>query len=156
MIEESPTSNIVGQSDKLYTSGTVRMYRIVSLFLSVLFAVVGLIFLLAPNAVLSAFNGISRNLGMVETPPQGPGIFPVLAVAYMYLVALLAFLMYIHPEEKAFPLILSNAKVSSSALSLGMIVFQGTYLVYITNFIVDGVIAAGVIVLWRMMRKVVP
>lgn len=128
-------------------------YRAVSLSLSILFAVVGFVFLLVPDAVLLLFNGVSKNWGMQEAPLQGFGFYLVLAVGYMYLVALLAFLMFLHPENGYFPLILMHGKTASSVLSFCLFLFHGAYFIYLTNGIVDGVIAAGVMVLSRTVRN---
>jgi hypothetical protein len=129
------------------------LYRSVSLSLSILFAVVGLVFLLAPEAVQLLFNSVSRHSGMQEAPLQDLGFFLILAVGYMYLVALLAYLMFLHPENRYFPWILIHGKTASSVLSFWLFILHGAYLIYLTNGIVDGAIAAGVLMLSRKARK---
>ena len=126
-----------------------RIYKVVSLFLSILFAIVGLIFLLAPDSVILTMNGISRTLSMRETSVQGFSFFLVLAVAYMYLVALLAYMMFLHPDNTFFPWMLTNAKAATAILSICLIVLHGAYLIYFINGIVDGAIALGVLMLSR-------
>lgn len=123
----------------------LKYYRQISLFLALIFAAVGLAFLFLPKGVLAFFNALSQRLGMAQAPEVGFNLYLVLAVAYMYLVALLAWMMAQHPQNKVFPFLLANAKIASSVLSFGLFFLHQPYLIYITNGIVDGLI--GVIVL---------
>ncbi len=56
----------------------------------------------------------------------------------MYLVTLLAYLMYRHPDEGQFPFLLANAKLASAALSLYQFLAHGPYLIYLANCLIDG------------------
>jgi hypothetical protein len=127
-------------------------YKLISLSLSIVFAIVGLIFLLMPDSVLIFFNTVSRSLGMPEAPQQGFGFYQILAVGYMYLVTLLAYLMYLHPEDSKYLLLLVNAKSASSVISLFFFIFHRHHLVYLSNGVVDGVIAVALLVLHRRMK----
>ena len=129
------------------------MYRAVSLFLCVSFALVGLLFLLFPGGVIQFFNGISSAAGMPESPPGGTGFYRLLAVGYMYLVALLAYLMHRHPSERSFPLLLINGKCATALLSLILFFAHGAYLIYLANAIVDGGIALILIPFYRDLRR---
>ena len=128
------------------------MCKAIGMALSVLFAVVGLIFLLMPDDVIVLFNGISRICGMEESPVQGYTFYLILAVGYMYLVSLLAFMMYLHPEDKRFVWLLINAKAASSIVSMIMFVVQRQYLIYAANAIVDGLIAVLLTVLYKKLK----
>ena len=97
----------------------MRLYRPVSLILSIVFAVVGLLFLSIPDRVLMFFNDISGHLGMTLSPVESHSFYVMLAAGYMYLVTLLAFFMYRHPENRMFPLLLAHGKLASSILSIG-------------------------------------
>ncbi|MBN2412685.1 hypothetical protein JXQ31_13430 [candidate division KSB1 bacterium] len=118
----------------------MKYYRMISISLAVIFALVGLVFLFLPEGVLSFFNKLSAPLGMKQSPMQGYIFYLILAAAYMYLVTLLAFWMYKKPDNQYFPLLLANGKLASSALSLGFFIFHQPYLINLTNFIVDGLI----------------
>jgi hypothetical protein len=72
----------------------------------------------------------------------------------MYLVTLLASLMYLHPDNPAYPLLLFNGKTASSALSILFFVLDKPLLVYLTNGIVDGLIGVLVIAMYRSIRRV--
>jgi hypothetical protein len=65
--------------------------------MAVAFAVVGLAFLLAPSGVVAAFDSLSLRAGLAPAGPAA-GFYLVLAVAYMYLVTLLA--MMPPPENR--------------------------------------------------------
>jgi FtsH-binding integral membrane protein len=130
-----------------------RCYKLVSLTLSIAFGIVGIVFLAIPAQVLGFFNDISLQFGLPESPAQGTSFFLILAVAYMYLVCMLAFMMYKHPENSAFPLLLISGKSASSIASILFIVVYGHCLIYIVNAITDGSIALGVFLLSRKIRE---
>jgi hypothetical protein len=128
------------------------MYRYVSLILSLSFAIVGLMFLFIPGVVVGFFNGLSPALTMAGSPSDGAGFFRILAVGYMYLVAALAFLMYRHPSNKFFPLLLINGKMTTALVSIILYVTGGHYLTYIANAVVDGAIALLLIPFYMHLR----
>ncbi len=140
------------QEQKTKTTFLPKVYKSISLALSVIFAVVGFIFLFIPDGVIKFFNTFSSSLGLPESPVQATGLYVVLAVGYMYLVTLLAYLMYKHPENPYFPLLLINGKSASSFISLLLFVVHQPYLMFIANCIADGIIAAGVWILYRKMK----
>jgi hypothetical protein len=120
----------------------MKYYRLISISFMIIFAVVGSIFLFAPDSPLTFFNSISRRNGMQEAPLQGGGFYLILASAYMYMVTVLSYFMYRRPLEKVFPLLLANAKFASSALSIALFLFHSRSLIYFANFAVDGLIGA--------------
>jgi hypothetical protein len=134
----------------------MKTYKAVSLILLVLFAVTGLLFLIIPDGVLGFFNSLSSYLGMLSSPSpmSGWNFYLILAVGYMYLVGILAFLMFRHPENRFYPLLLVQAKLASSFFSLVFFLLHAHYLIYLANFVVDGVIGIAVLVLYLKMRKV--
>lgn len=129
------------------------LYQTISICLAVVFAVVGLIFLLMPAGTLRFFNDLSAPLGLQPSPVEGISFYLILAVGYMYLVALLAWFMARHPENRFFPLLLVNAKLASSVLSLVFFLGFHRSLIYLTNGVVDGLIGLGVWFLCRTRRK---
>jgi hypothetical protein len=131
----------------------MKFYRPASIIMVLLFAVTGLLFLAIPDRVQTLFNNFSSTFGMPEAPLTGFGFYLILAIGYMYLVTLLAFLMYRHPENKYFPQLLAHAKIASSLLSLGLFIFHAHYLIYLANFIIDGVIGTVVIILYVKMGR---
>jgi hypothetical protein len=132
----------------------MNIYRSFSFSMMIIFALVGFIFLLYSSGVLTFFNSISQHVGMTPSPTDGTNFYLILAVGYMYLVTLLAYMMYRHPENRFFPLLLSNGKLASSALSLGFFLWHQPYLIYGANFIVDGFIGIVVLIFYFKINRV--
>lgn len=130
-----------------------QFYKIGSLTLSIIFGIVGIMFLVIPAQVVSFFNAMSISYGLPASPTQGASFFLILAVAYMYLVSMLAFMMYRNPENSSLPVLLINAKSASSVVSVLLIIVHGACLIYIVNAITDGSIALGVFLLSRKIRE---
>ncbi len=124
-----------------------------SLTFSVTFALVGLLFLILPGGVLRFFNGLSPALGLTAAPETGAEFYLALAVGYMYLVTVIAYMMYRHPSERIFPLLLINGKFSTAILSMVLFAEQGHYLIYFVNAVVDACIALVVLPFYRKLRK---
>lgn len=122
------------------------LVRVTGYGLAASFALVGVLFLAIPADVLSALNRVGAATGLARSPLQGHGFYVALAVAYMYLVTVLATLMARHPEDRAYATLLVHAKAASSLLSLVLFAAHAHYLVYLTNFAVDGAIALFVYV----------
>jgi hypothetical protein len=120
--------------------------------MSLVFAGVGMVFLFVPEGVYNLFNTFSRVIGMIESKEQGAGLYQILAVGYMYVVSVLAFMMYRNPDNKEFLWILINAKSASSALSFLFFILLSPYLIFLSNGIVDGAIACGLLVLRAKSR----
>jgi hypothetical protein len=131
----------------------LKTHRMVGLGFSVIFCAVGLIFLLIPGTVLGIFNDFSIAIGLDPSPTAGVGFFLILAAAYMYVVALLAWFMYRKPDNDTAPLVLLNAKFASSVLSLVFFFGISSSFVYLANGIVDGLIGVLVLILYRKMRN---
>jgi hypothetical protein len=129
------------------------MYRRVSLVLALSFGLAGSLFLFFPGVVVEFFNGLSTTLNMAPSPPDGMGFYLALAVGYMYLVTVIAFLMYRHPADRSFPLLLIHGKLATSTLSLYLFFVHGPYLIYIANAAVDGCIGLMLIPLYGALRR---
>lgn len=121
--------------------------------MTIIFAIVGLIFLFLAGGVLEFFNSIATYFGMKQSPVAGDNFYLILAVGYMYLVSLLAYMMHKHSDNLYFPLLLTHAKLASSVLSLGFFIWHQPYLIYITNGIVDGSIGLLVLYFYLKIRK---
>jgi hypothetical protein len=124
---------------------TPRLYRAVALALTATFAVVGLAFFFAPGGVAAVFDRLAPPTSM-PAGDVGGGLFRVLAAAYMYLVAWVAWMMFRRPDEAVWPAILAQAKLASAAFSLVLIFILGPSLVLAANATVDGCL--GFLALW--------
>lgn len=130
-----------------------HLYRTASLGLSIVFAAVGGIFLIKPAGAFHLFNNFGAQLGLSPLPVQGFGLYHILAVGYMYLVTLLAVLMYRDPGNRIPPILLINGKAASSFLSFFFFMYHCTSLLYLANGIIDGTIALAVFLLYRNVRN---
>ncbi len=131
----------------------MKYYRTFSLLMVIIFAIVGFIFLFFADGVLEFFNSIATYTGMKLSPVQGVDFYLILAVGYMYLVSLLAYMMFKHPDNPYFPLLLTNAKLASSVLSLCFFILHQPYPIYLTNCIVDGLIGLLVLYFYLKIKK---
>jgi len=132
----------------------LRFYKTLSVAFCIIFLIVGLTFLLLPGKVLIFFNTLSRYVGMSTSPVEGIDLYLALAVAYMYLVSLISFLMFRHPENPHFPLLLANGKTASSFLSLLLFVAHQPYLIFLVNFVVDGLIGMIAWVFYTKLKRI--
>jgi hypothetical protein len=131
----------------------MKLYKIFSLTVAVIFAVVGLIFLIFPDWPLIFFNSISGYFGLPQAPLQGTGFYLILTSAYMYLVTLFAFMMYRHPEQRIYPFLLVHGKLASSILSIYLFLIHQHYLIYLANFLIDGFIGIAALCLMKKIKK---
>lgn len=131
----------------------MKYYRIFSLLMVFIFALVGLTFLFYSNGVLDFFNSIASLIGMKQAPVNGLNFYLILATGYMYLVTLLAYFMYKNPANLIFPLLLTNAKLASSILSLCFFTLHQPYTIYFANFLVDGLIGITVLFFYLKLKK---
>ncbi len=130
----------------------MRLYKLFSLTAAAIFAVVGLIFLFFPDSALIFFNSISSYFGLPQSPLQGTGFYLTLASAYMYLVALLAYLMYRYPEQNIYPFLLAQGKLASSIICIYLFLMFQPYLIYFANFVIDGFIGIAALYLMKMKK----
>lgn len=123
---------------------SAKRSRVLGYGLAAVFAAVGLAFLVAPGGVTVFFNTLSLPLGMDAAPVAGRSFYLVLTAAYMSVVTLLAWNMARQPKNRAYPVLLAQAKLASSLISFGFFAFHGPFLIYLVNGFVDGAIGAAV------------
>jgi len=131
----------------------MKTYKLISLSLMMVFIVVGGAFLFIPGKVLLFFNNLSGFFGLPLIPIHEAGFYHILAVGYMYLVAAIAYLMFRHPEDSDFPLLLAHGKFASSFLSLCFALAFKPYLILWVNCIADGVIGLLGFHFYRELRR---
>jgi len=127
-------------------------FRILGYGMAAVFAAVGFLFLLVPGRVVGFFNALSGPLGMAAAPVPGPSLFTGLAVAYMVIVARLAWGMARDPWNGAYSGTLALAKLASAVLSFALFAAHAPFLIYLVNGAVDGLIGISVILLRRRFR----
>ncbi|MFB3853857.1 MAG: hypothetical protein ACE148_08545 [Vicinamibacterales bacterium] len=122
--------------------------RLVTFVLAISFVAVGALFVAAPGVIFGVFDRLGAAAGLKGMPAgdANPGLFRVLAGAYMYLVALLAWKAFRNPTEPVWPEVMAHAKLASAALSLALLAFHGAFVVYLVNGLVD--LSIGFAALW--------
>jgi hypothetical protein len=131
----------------------MKTYRLVSLSFMIAFIAVGFVFLFIPGQVLIFFNNLSGYFGLPLIPVHEAGFYHILAVGYMYLVAVIAFFMIRHPEVARLPLLLAHGKFASSFLSLCFAVVYEPYLIFLVNAAVDGIIGLIALYFYRRLKS---
>lgn len=121
--------------------------------MAVTFAAVGVVFLVVPGEVLALFDRVGDGLGAPASTTEAFTLYLALAVAYMYVVTLLAVQMARRPQVRAYPWLLVQAKAASAVLCLVLFAAQDQYLVYAANALIDGLIAVFV---WALALRGVP
>ena len=134
----------------------MRLYRTVALTLALTFLAVGITFLAAPHAVQALFDWIAHRIALPALPAGNveTGLFRALAVAYMYIVSLLAWMMFRRPAEVVWPTLLAHAKLASAALSFLLMAALGSNLLFAANGVVDGVIGLVALLLRGQARRI--
>ena len=119
------------------------------------FAVVGLIFLFAPDGTLAFGDAVGARLGtFAPAPATGARLWLSLSVAYMALITALAYLASRDVvANRGLMLILALGKASSSLTSLAFFLTDSPVFIYLLNFVVDGSLALLVLGCWRQVRK---
>ena len=130
-----------------------RLDRAISLLLALTFAAVGSLFLFGPDAVLGFMNGLGRGFGLPEAPLTGANFFLGLASGYMYLVTVIAWMMFRNPAVPLLPLLLAHAKGASSLIALGLFAFHHPYFIYAANGLIDGLLAVLALILWSRRKR---
>jgi hypothetical protein len=105
------------------------------------------------KSCLHFFNDFSASFGLRSSPIEGINFYLILAIGYMYLVAMLAWFMSRQPENRLLPVLLLNAKLASSILSLVFFFAVNHALIYLANGVIDGLIGAGVLFMYRKQRR---
>jgi len=71
----------------------------------------------------------------------------------MYLVSLLAWLMFRRPAEPAWPALLAQAKLASAVISFALFSAHRPYAIYLVNGIVDGLLGVLALALRRQALR---
>ena len=84
---------------------------------------------------------------------MGFNFYLILAVAYMYLVTILAVFMFRYPKNTVYPLLLCHGKIASAALSILLFALHKPFLLYLGNGIVDGGIGIVVLIIYLYKKR---
>jgi len=124
--------------------------------LAVSFAVVGILFIAAPNGVLDAISDLGEEIGDFSRAPHGDQQL-WLALGFSYMVVISGLCLLAQSDVVRYrPLILLLAvgKTASSLSTLGFYLFDDDVFAYLLNFLVDGGLAVLALWLWSLAGRV--
>ena len=120
------------------------------------FALVGLIFVIAPDAVLSFLDDVGEGLGEFSPAPETTEmLWLALGFAYMTVIAGLCLLAQTDiVRYRALLLVLAAGKAASSLAGLAFFVFEDDVFAYLINFVLDGALVGIALYLWSVAGRV--
>jgi hypothetical protein len=136
---------------------TVEKFVVLSLrLLAVSFAVVGILFIAAPNGVGNVISDLGDSLGTFPRAPHTEEqLWLALAFAYMVLITGICLIAQADVVRyRPLLLLLAAGKTASSLGSLGFYLFDQDVFIYLLNFLVDGFLALLALWLWSLAGRV--
>jgi hypothetical protein len=136
---------------------TAEKFVVLSLrLLAVSFAVVGILFIAAPNGVGNVISDLGDSLGtFTRAPHTEEQLWLALAFAYMVLITGICLIAQADVVRyRPLLLLLAAGKTASSLGSLGFYLFDQDVFIYLLNFLVDGFLALLALWLWSLVGRV--
>jgi hypothetical protein len=126
--------------------------------LGVSFAVVGLLFIVAPDGTLRALDDFGDWLPLGQfsaAPDTAQQLWLALGFAYMTVIAGICLLASTDVVRyRPLLLVLAAGKAASSLTALGFYLFDTDVFAYLLNFLVDGFLVGVVMLLWSLAGRV--
>lgn len=136
---------------------TAERFVVASLrLLALSFAVVGILFIAAPNGVLDTISDLGDSLGSFTRAPHGTEQL-WLALGFAYMVVITAICLVVQADVvryRPFLLVLAAGKTASSLAALGFYLFDRDVFIYLLNFLVDGFLALLALWLWSLVGRI--
>jgi hypothetical protein len=136
---------------------TAEKFVVLSLrLLAVSFAVVGILFIAAPNGVGNVISDLGDSLGSFTRAPHTEEQL-WLALAFAYMVVITGICLVAQADVVRYRpllLVLAAGKTASSLGSLAFYVFDQGVFIYLLNFLVDGFLALLALWLWSLAGRV--
>lgn len=122
------------------------------------FAIAGLLFIAAPDRVLSSLEQLGDWLPLWEfSPPPETAQQLWLGLGFAYMVVIAGICLVAQSDVVRYRpliLVLAAGKVASSLAGLGFYVFDENVFAYLLNFVVDGALVALALWLWSLTGRV--
>lgn len=124
--------------------------------LAVSFAVVGILFIAAPDGVGNVISDLGDSLGtFTHVPHTQEQLWLALAFAYMVVITGICLVAQADVVRyRPLLLVLAAGKTASSLGSLGFYLFDQDVFIYLLNFLVDGFLALLALWLWSLAGRV--
>jgi hypothetical protein len=124
--------------------------------LALTFAIVGTLFIVAPDGVLDVISDLGDEIGDFTRAPETTEQF-WLALGFAYMVVIAGISLVVSLDVVRFRpllLVLAAGKTASSLSALGFYLFDTDVFIYLLNFLVDGYLAALSLFLWSLAGRV--
>jgi nitric oxide reductase large subunit len=124
--------------------------------LALTFALVGILFIAVPSAVLDVISDVGEWFGNDNRAPHTQqDLWLALAFAYMVVIAGICLVAQADVVRyRPLLLVLAAGKTASSLASLAFFVLDEQVFVYLLNFLVDGFLALLSLYLWALAGRV--
>jgi len=124
--------------------------------LALSFAVVGILFIAAPDGVLDVLDDVGDWLGtFTSAPPSTEKLWLALGFAYMVVITGICVVVSLDVVRyRPLLLVLAVGKTASSLAALGFYAFDSQVFAYLLNYIVDGVLVALTVYLWWLAGRI--
>jgi hypothetical protein len=122
------------------------------------FAIVGILFIAAPDGVLDVISdfGDWLPLGRFTRAPETTEQF-WLALGFAYMVVITGICLVVQTDVVRYRpmlLVLAAGKTASSLGALGFYLFDKDVFIYLLNFVVDGFLAGVALLLWSVAGRI--
>jgi hypothetical protein len=122
------------------------------------FAVVGLLFLVAPDGTLSVLDDFGNwlPLGSFATAPETTEQL-WLALGFAYMTVITGICLVVSTDVVRYRpllLVLAAGKAASSLTALGFYLYDSDVFAYLLNFVVDGFLVGVALLLWSVAGRV--
>jgi hypothetical protein len=124
--------------------------------LALSFALVGTLFIVAPDGVLDAISDLGDAIGDFTTAPETTEQF-WLALGFAYMVVIAGICLVVSFDVVRYRpllLVLAAGKAASSLTTLGFYLFDTDVFAYLLNFLVDGFLAGAALLLWSLAGRI--
>jgi hypothetical protein len=124
--------------------------------LAATFAVVGTLFIVAPDGVLDVISDLGDAIGDFTPAPETVEQF-WLALGFAYMVVIAGICLVVQLDVVRYRpllLVLAAGKTASSLSALGFYLFDEDVFIYLLNFLVDGYLAGLSLLLWSLAARI--
>ena len=122
------------------------------------FALVGLLFIVAPDGTLAALDDFGEWLPLgsfSEAPETSQQLWLALGFAYMTVITGICLVVSTDVVRyRPLLLVLAAGKAASSLTALGFYLFDTDVFAYLLNFLVDGFLVGVALLLWSLAGRV--
>ena len=141
------------------TGAAAERFVVISLrLLAGTFAVVGLLFICAPDGTLSVLDDVGDWLPLgtfASAPETTEQLWLALGFAYKTVIAGLCIVVSADVVRyRPMLLVLAAGKAASSLAALGFYLFDSDVFAYLLNFLVDGLLVAAALFLYSLAGRV--